>query len=265
MIKYENNCKNDVNKCIKIIKKYIDFTNFNISKIDINTKLPYYIIKVIYLNKNKDHKQLFSEYIIDKNNNDILHCFSNSIIKDEEYYIEIEKENCSSKNILKFFHYKDDWITISEIENFEKYIKKTFNNKDDLFEILNKNFYYTYIIKNEKLIFVSKGKKNDTNQYYNEVLKDIIFENVNYVFLKNKNTEKDNFKECKYGIKCINPLCNYKHPKEYSLYDSYKEYINNEKSKNDKFKSTYCKNKDELCVKHRFNKCNFIHKNDPIN
>lgn len=262
MIKDENEI--DVNKCLNFIKNNIDFTRFNISKIDINTRLPYYIIKVVYLNKNTDHKQLFSEYIIDKYNNNIIHYFSSPTIKDEEYYIEIIKENFTFKHILKIFHYKNEWITISENDKFENYIKKTFNNKDDLFEILNKEFYYTYIIDNEKLIFISKSKTNDTNQFYNSVFKDILFENNNYVFLKNKNTEKDKIKECKYGVKCINPLCNYKHPKEYNLYESYIEYINNEKNKNYRFKSTYCKYEDGLCEKHKYNKCIFKHNNDPI-
>ena len=33
-----------------------------------------------------------------------------------------------------------------------------------MYEILNKDFYYNYIVQSEKLIFINKGKTNNINQ-----------------------------------------------------------------------------------------------------
>lgn len=263
-----NNEKIDINKCIKFIKKYINIEKFTISKIDINTKLPYYNINVLYSEKNttdKKTKQLFSEYIIEKDNNSVLHYFTNNIEinileKNNDDYIMI-----NSKYILKFFYYEGNWITNSEFKDFENHFKKTFNNLNDIYEILNKDFYYNYIIKNEKLIFISKGKTNNIEQFYNELLNYVILDNNKYIlYIKNYHVKKEKGKNCEYELKCINPKCYYDHPLEYDLNESYKQYIIEEKIKKPMFKSTKCKNGDDLCVKHKCNKCNFRHKNDPI-
>lgn len=262
-----NNEKIDINKCINFIKKHIDIGNIDISNIEINTKLPYYVIKVVYSNKNIDYdkksKKLFSEYIIEKNNSIILHCFSSITTNSNYNYNKIEKKHFNFKNLLKFFYYNDNWVTITEFKDFKDYIKKTFNNINDIYEILNKKFYYTYVVKDEKLIFISKGEINNIIEAYNEMFENINSNNDEYVLLIKKNdTEKD--KECKYGLKCINSKCYYEHPKEYNLYESYKQNIINEKIKNPIFKSINCKNSDEFASKHKYNKCTFIHKGDPI-
>jgi hypothetical protein len=131
--------KQDINICIKFVKEHITFNNYDISKIDINTKnKKYYKINVLYLDK-KEKKQLFSEYIIEKGKNSyIFHYLSNEsflyeINKDEK---ELKKENYNSSNIVKIF-YDNEWLTISEKE-VDNYIKKTFGNINDFFEILNK-------------------------------------------------------------------------------------------------------------------------------
>lgn len=268
MLIMNNNEKNDINKIIKFIKENINIENFIISKIDINTKLPYYVINVLYSEKNikninKNSKQLFSEYILEKNNNNILHFFTNNISsKNKSEYIE--KYECNPKNILKIFYHENNWITIPEIKYFEIYLKKTFNKINDIYEILNKNFYYTYFISNEKFIFISKGEMKDLKSNYCN--NEIFLENDKYIFVRNIENimEKKDDKKCKYGLTCINPNCYYYHPENHDLNKSYKEYINKEKRKDPKFKSMFCKNDNRSCTKHKYNKCRFLHKDDPI-
>lgn len=145
-----NNNK-DINICIKIIKEHIIQDNFIISKIDIYTKnIKYYKINVLYLYKN-EKKQLFSEYIIEKTiNKHILHYLSNDnfLCKINKYENQINKY--STNDIIKIFYYENKWIIISE-KGDNSYIKKTFGNINDFYEILNKEYYYTYIINDEKI------------------------------------------------------------------------------------------------------------------
>lgn len=255
--------KEDINKCIKSIKEYISLDKFNIHKINIDTKSPFYKIDALYSNKNDKSQELFLEYILEKEDNIVLHCFSNNIKLNEQYNdYEMEKEIYDSQNIVKIFYYKDRWITISNIDNIEDYIKNTFGNTNDFYEILNKNLYYTYNLENGKFKFLSKGVKNNINQYYDEDVKNIILDNKKYVFIKNNNKEKK--EDCKYKLKCINPKCIFNHPINYDLNTAYKQYIIEEKNKNNKFKSLICNNSDETCPNHKYNKCKFRHQNDPI-
>lgn len=255
--------KKDINICIKFIKKQISFDNFNISKIDINTKNKnYYKINVLYLEK-KEKEKLFSEYIIEKENNYILHYLSNETFlcrnnKDEK---ELKEENYNFSNIFKIFNYENEWITVTE-KDVNNYIEKTFGNVNDFFEILNKEYYYTYIIDNEKISFLSKGKINNQEQKYNENIYNILCNE--YYTLIYKNLKNINNENCKYKLDCINPNCVYNHPLDYNLNSAYKKYISNEKNKNHKFKSTYCKYEDEICEKHKYNRCIFKHNNDPF-
>lgn len=254
--------KEDINKCVKYVKKNITLDKFNIYKINIDTRTSYYKIDVTYSNKDENTPKLFSEYIIEKNNNILLHCFSNNIeTYNKNDNDNLEKENYDLRNNIKIFYDKNKWIIISQFDKFENYIKNTFNNINDMYEILNKDYYYTYNIKNRKIVFLSKGKKDNTYQNYNENIKNIILDNEKIVILKNHNKKKDN---CKYKLKCINPNCDFDHPKNYNLDKAYKEYIIEEKNKNPKFKSSFCKNNNETCQKHKYNKCIFRHNNDPI-
>lgn len=257
--KNDNEYKKIINKCMNFVNQNIAVDKFNISKIDINTKNKnYYMINVLYLDKIKK-EQLFSEYIIEKREKNILHFLSNEIILHRNNVIEKEskKEVYTTNNIAKIF-YKNEWVTISE-NNIRNCIKETFGNIDDFYELLNKEYYYTYIVKESKIIFLSKGKTNNINLKYNENIDNILY-NEFYILI---NKELNNNKNCKYKIYCINPRCVYKHPLDYNLDKAYKNYILNEKNKNPKFKSADCKYKDELCENHKKNKCIFKHNNDP--
>jgi hypothetical protein len=253
--------KKDINNCIRFIKKYILTDKFNIHKINIDTKSLYYKIEVSYSNKNEKSPTLFSEYILSKNDNTILHCFSNDIKINDYSKDDVEEETYNSRNIIKIFYDKDRWINISNIDDISNHAKNMFNNTNDFYEILNKEFYYTYNFKNSKIKFLSKGIKNSVNQYYDENVKNIILDNEKYIFVKKSNKKEE---YCKYELKCINPICNFNHPNGYDLYLAYKKYIIEEKNKNFKFKSINCKNDDDTCAKHRYNKCIFLHKDDPI-
>lgn len=125
---------------------------------------------------------------------------------------------------MKIFYYENKWITIQETKHFEIYFKKTFNNIKDIYEILNKDYYYTYFIRNEKLNFVSKGKMKDIKQIYG--CDGIFLENNEYIFIKKiENDMKNKYdKKCKDILKCINPKFQYIHPREYDINISYKEY-----------------------------------------
>lgn len=250
--------KEEINFCINSVKKYISPDKFNIRKIDIDTKLPYYKILVLYSKKDDESQEIFLEYFLEKENNIILHCFSNNleIKKENEYNVE----KYESTSIIKFFYYKDKWITIGCIDDIEKCINNIFNNPKDFYEVLNKNLYYTYIIENNKLKFLSKGSTNDVNQYYNNNIKGIIFYGNKYIFVKD-NRKKE---YCKYNFNCINPKCIFKHPINYDINTAYKKYIIKEKIKNPKFKSLFCNNSDEKCSNHKYNRCIFKHQNDPI-
>lgn len=256
--------KEDINRCIKYVKNIITLDKFNIYKINIDTRTSYYKIDVTYSNKDEKTEKIFSEYIIEKNrnNNILLHCFSNNIeTNNKDNNDSLEKENYDLQNNIKIFYDGNKWITVSQFDEFENYIKNTFNNINDMYEILNKDSYYTYNIKNSKIVFLSKGKRNNTCQNYDENIKKIILDNKKIIVLKNYSKKKDN---CKYKLKCINPNCDFNHPKNYNLDKSYKEYIIEEKKKDPKFKSSFCNNSDETCPKHKYNKCIFRHKNDPI-
>ena len=215
--------KEDINICIKSIKKYISLDNFNIHKINIDTKSPYYKIDILYSNKNDKSRELFLEYILEKENNIVLHCFSNNIELNEQYDgNKIKKEIYNLQNIIKIFYYKDKWITISNISNVEICVKNTFNNINDFYEILNKNLYYTYNLESNKFNFLSKGIKDNITQCYDECVRKIILDDRKYVFIKSNNKEKEN---CKYSLKCINPKCIFNHPVNYDLNTAYKQYI----------------------------------------
>lgn len=252
--------KEDVNFCIKSVKKYIPLDKFNIKKIDIDTKSPYYKILVLYYKKDDKSQEMFLEYFLEKENNTILYCFSNDINLKKEDEHNVEKEKYVSMSIIRIFYYKDNWITIGCTDDIEKGINKTFNNSKDFYEVLNKNMYYTYIIENNKVMFWSKGSINDVNQYYNDSIKGIFLDNNKYIFVKD-NEEKE---YCKHDLNCINPKCIFKHPINYDINLSYKKYIIKEKVKNSKFKSSSCNNSDEKCSNHKYNKCIFRHQNDPI-
>lgn len=71
--------------------------------------------------------------------------------------------------------------------------------------------------------------------------------------------------QCKYNLKCIDPNCKYIHHKNYDINKAYNEYLINEKKKNYNFKSKKCNNDDDKCVKHKNNRCIFLHKSDPTN
>lgn len=255
--------KEEINICINSIKKRIPIDKFNIHKIDIDTKSPYYIIKVLYSYKDKNHlKELFLEYFLEKGvNNNILHCFSNNInLVVQDNGQEIAKESYDIYDIIKIFYDNNKWVSVSNMDNIENKVNNTFNNPNDFYEILNKAFYYNYILKEDKIIFLSKGIKNNINQYYNENIKNIILDNNKYVFIK-KDIKKE---DCKYKLKCINPICKFSHPENYDLILAYKQCIVEERNKNPMFKSLDCNYKDDMCPKHKYNKCKYKHKNDPI-
>jgi hypothetical protein len=258
--------KKCINICINSIKNYISLDKFDILKIDIDTKSDYYKINILYNRKNDKSMKLFLDYFLDKEHKIVLHCFSNDIRVDEidkqNVDYKTEKENYELKDIIKIFYYKDKWHTVYNIAHNDDKKLSIFKNKDDFYEILNKNVYYTYNIKNNKFIFLSKGIKNDINQSYNENISDIFQDDKIHVIIKNKKQEKKEF--CKYKLNCIDPNCNFSHPINYDINTAYKLYIIEERKKNPKFKSLKCSNNDKKCLKHKYNKCIFIHNNDPI-
>jgi hypothetical protein len=158
----KNNTK-DVSICLSFIKKYISIDNYKITKININTKLDYYIICVIFSDKKKT-EQLFSEFIIDKNNYKILHYFSNKAQIKEE--IENE-ENYTYENVIKIFNYEDKWISIPENKNI------------NLYEIFNKEKYYTYVINNHKLKLICKGE--GIHQNFNKTIRKVFLDKEKYI------------------------------------------------------------------------------------
>jgi hypothetical protein len=173
---------------------------------------------------------------------------------------KIAEESYDIYDIIKFFYNDNKWVSVSNTDNIENKINNTFNKLNYFYEILNKDFYYNYGLKEDKIIFLSKGIKNNINQYYNENIKNIILDNNKYVVI-----EKDIKKEdCKYKLKCINPICKFSHPENYNLNLAYKQYIVEERNKNPMFKSLDCNFKDDMCQKHKYNKCKYKHKNDPI-
>lgn len=261
--KINDNYKEDVNKCINFIKNYISFDNFDIYKIDINTEnKKYYKINVLYSYK-KGKEKLFSEYILEKKEtNYILHFLSNEkFLYNNENEKDLEKEFYNFSDFIKIFYYENNWFIISE-KNIDDYVKKTFGDIKDFFEILNKEYYYTYIIKDKKIKFLTKGKINSLKQIHNENIDNIQY-NGCYILI-NKKLDTNNNEKCKYEYNCINPKCVYKHPLNYNLNEAYKKYILNEKKKNPKYKSTFCKYKNNLCEKHKYNRCIYKHNNDPI-
>lgn len=260
--------KESINICINSVKEYVSLDKFDILKIDIDTKSDYYKINILYYRKNDKSRKLFLEYFLDKDEKIVLHCFSNDIKVDElnkQYKdYKIEKENYELKDIIKIFYYKDKWYTVYDIDDIEDNIINTFGNKNDFYEILNKNMYYTYNIKNNKFIFLSKGIKKDINQSYNKDIRDIFQDDQSHVILKNNNKKQEKKKNCKYKLSCIDPNCNFNHPINYDIKTAYKLYIIEEKKKNPKFKSLICSNNYKTCLKHKYNKCIFRHNDDLI-
>lgn len=240
---------NDINICVKFIKEYILLNEFNIYKIDINTKTPYYKINVLYNKKDNKSKDLLLDFFIEKEKHIVLHHFSNNFnIEDEDN--NLENEVYDIQNIIKIFYYNNEWITINKTNDLEEYINKSFK---DFYEMLNKNMYYTYYFKNNKIKFLSKGIKNDIYQFNDKSEEKII--------LDNKSEKKE---YCKYKSKCINPECVFEHQYDYNLKVAYKQYIIKERNKNKKFKSINCNKLDDNCDNHKYNRCIFKHINDPI-
>lgn len=255
---------NYINKIINILKSNIN-KNFDIKKIDINTNSEYYNVNVIIF-KNKQNmpkninQDFFIEIILDKVDYNIIHCFTNcnskNIQNEDINYSKSEKY--TYQNILKIFYDNKKSSFICSNNRYEEII-----NKNDIYEIINKDFYYTYIINIDgKLKFISKGIRNTINQDNNKDILNIIFDNNNYeIHLKSYVSDRI----CKQNLNCINPDCKYNHTGNYDITKAYNEYILNEKEKKPNFKSIRCKNDDDKCIKHKYNKCIFLHKNDPIN
>lgn len=65
-------------------------------------------------------------------------------------------------------------------------------------------------------------------------------------------------------MQCINPRFKSNHPEGYNLNKTYIEYIINERKKKPNFKYIKCNNDDNICIRHKYNSCAFLHKNDPI-
>jgi hypothetical protein len=118
--------------------------------------------------------------------------------------------------------------------------------KDD--EIDSNNYNDNYFIKDLYYLFIE--------------LKENILKEEKKIYDKLQNIINRIY-ECKYLSNCINPICTYKHPSEYNLKESYKKYIIKERNKNPNFKSIKC-NKEDSCIKKKYNKCIFKHKDDPI-
>lgn len=251
----------NINKFKKFIKENIAVNKFRSCTVDINTKNHlYYKIRIIC--KNIEEKIKFFEYIVKKEENEInyiFHYLSNEFFLDTDERINFGEEKHHFQDIVKIFYY-NEWNIISD-KNIENYFKQTFGNINDFFEILNKEYYYTYVIKDDKLKFLSKGEIKSKKQIYDENINNILYDNKKYILVYNK---KNNSKKCENGFKCINPKCVYEHPKDYNLINSYKQYILDEKNKDIKFKSINCKYSDNLCNKHKYNKCIFKHDSDPI-
>ena len=225
----------------KIVDHMVKLNNFNIHRIDIDTKSPYYKINVTYLINEQKKETMFSEYIMKKKDLQLLHYFS----KDKN----TNKENYNPKDIIKIFYDESKWMTICQIDGLKKYFEPTFSNIEDIYEILNKQKYYTYIKNNDKIFLLSKGTKNHVEENYN-----------------NRIIEKDNEKNkrfCKDGLNCIKPDCIFKHSEGYDLDKAYRDYIYEQRKNNSKFKTFFCKNTDENCSKHKNNRCIFKHHNDP--
>jgi hypothetical protein len=255
----------NIYKFKKFIKENISANKFSSCTVDINTKNDlYYKIRIICKNmENMEEKITFFEYIVKKDGNNInyiFHYLSNESILDTNEKKNVGEEKHHFQDIIKIFYY-NEWNTISD-KNIENHLNQTFGNINDFYEILNKEYYYTYIIKDDKLKFLSKGKIKSKEQIHDENINKILYDNdKKYVLIYNN---KNNSKNCENGLKCINPKCVYDHPKDYNLITSYKQYILDEKNKEIKFKSINCKYTDKLCNKHKYNKCIFKHDSDPI-
>lgn len=195
------------------------------------------------------------EIVLDKINYNILHCFTNYGLNGEDIG---NNEKYISQDILKIFYDNKKWSCITNNDKYDNILK--FN---DMYEIINKEYYYTYIIKNNKLRFISKCKKNNIIQNFNKEIHNIYINNDKYEFyMKIFNVNKE-IKECKYNLKCINPNCKYIHHNDYDINKAYNEYLIYEKKKKSKFKTIKCNNDDDQCIKHKHNRCIFLHKNDP--
>lgn len=171
----KNYNKKDVDKCIKYIKDNMDIREKTNCKIDVDTKSCYYKINIIYSNKKDEKRKFFSEYILEKEENYLLHYLSNDFnnsINKKSYKNDTIEEIYGPEDIIKIFYDKDKWITIPDFNN--EILSNSFKNKEDIYEILNKNYYYTYIIKNSKI-------NNKEEQFYNENIIDMLFSDKKYM------------------------------------------------------------------------------------
>lgn len=259
----ENIEKENITKIINITQNIVDIKLYNVTKIEIYTKSKYYNVTVFYYfkdindqNKNKNN-EMFIEVVIEKRCFTILHCFSNEMNINTDFgSYETEKDDYSYKDIIKIFYKDNRWNCINEDINI-------FNNFD-IYPIINNDFCYTYILKNNKIRFISKCKIQDFFQIYNqEIVRINIINNKYEINFFKKNKDKT-ILECRYHSKCINPKCKNKHPNSYNLNKAYIDYIVRERNKNSNFKSMKCNNNDNNCIRHKYNSCIFLHENDPI-
>lgn len=249
--------KNCIKRIIFFIKSKID-NKFNIKKIDINTDSEYYNINAIIIKENVGQR-FFMEIILNKYDYSILHCFTNYISdKDDDIIFDIiGKEEYKLDNILKIFYDNKKSSFICNNSKYNDIIKKS-----NIYEIINKDYYYTYNVDdNYKLKFISKGIQNCIQQNINNEILNIIINNNKYIlYLKTFKSSKN----CKYNIRCVNPECKLNHPNDYNINKAYIDYILIRKKQSSNFKTIRCNNDDNNCIKHKYNKCAFLHTSDPI-
>lgn len=250
--------KNCIKRIIFFIRSKID-NKSNIKKIDINTDSEYYNINAIIIKENGG-QMFFMEIILNKYDYSILHCFTNYSLDKEDNDIIfdiIDKEEYKFDNILKIFYDNQKSSFICNNNKYNDIIKKC-----NIYEIINKDYYYTYNVDdNYKLKFISKGIQKCIKQNINnEILKIIINDNKYILYLKTFKSAKN----CKYKTKCINPECKLNHPNNYNINNAYIDYILTRQKQSSNFKTIRCNNKDDDCIKHNYNKCGFLHANDPI-
>lgn len=270
----------DLSKCKsknKIIIKRIgtprpgNGSNFkNKTKIESNSIVSENNIPVIDSNLNKNisetidkEKEIIEKVVFPINNNIVLKYKKKEIENDLENNI-LDKEICSDP---KDYLYKKG--SISGRYNFHDDINiqtartSSYLFKDDEIDSNNSNsnyfikdLYYLFIELKENILKEEKKVYDNLQNIINRIIK--IFNKINF---------KDNILnisyECKYQLNCINPICTYKHPSKYKLEETYKKYIIKERNKNPNFKSIKC-NKEYSCIKNKYNRCFFKHKEDPI-
>jgi hypothetical protein len=149
---------------------------------------------------------------------------------------------------------RDDDIKIQTARTSSYLFKDNEINSNNSYFI--KDLYYLFIELKENILKEESKIYNKLQNIINKIIK--IFNKIN----SKENILNINY-DCKYLLNCINPICTYKHPSEYKLKESYKKYILKERNKNLNFKSIKCKKEDE-CIKNKYNRCVFKHKDDPI-